>query len=192
MAERRDPFWELLEPEHPRVRAYCRRLAGNREDGDDLCQEALVAAFQRFESLRDTERFRPWLYRIVVNRYRNARRGSFWRRFVPAAGGNEVEAAGADPNDVHEAGRLLERAFVGIGSADRALLVLFETEGWSAGELGQLLGISEAATRVRLCRIRMKMRKALARHAARVAKRHRSTVAVREERLCIVTKPNAD
>ena len=192
MAEQRDHFWELLEPEHHRVRAYCRRLAGNREDGDDLCQEALVQAFQRFESLRDTERFRPWLYRIVVNRYRNARRGSFWRRLVPFGQGAEPEPPGADPNDAYEAGRLLDRAFEGIGAADRALVVLFETEGWSAGELGQLLGASEAATRVRLHRIRTRMRKSLARHAANVAKRHRAVTRVREERLCIVTKPNAD
>jgi len=192
MAERQNHFWELLEPEHHRVRAYCRRLAGNREDGDDLCQEALVAAFQRFESLRDSGSFRPWLYRIVVNRYRNARRGSFWRRLVPFGNGADPELPGADPNEAFEAGRLLERAFKGIDPADRALVVLFETEGWSSAELGQLLGVSEAATRVRLCRVRAKMRKSLARHAAQVAKRHRSAMEVRKERLCIVTKPNAD
>jgi len=62
MAEQRDHFWELLEPEHHRVRATCRMLAGNREDGVDLCQEALTQAFQRFESLRDRGSFRPWLY----------------------------------------------------------------------------------------------------------------------------------
>ena len=185
MAETRDHFWALLEQEQAKIRAFCRHLAGNREDGDDLCQEALVQAFQRFESLRDSERFRPWLYRIAVNRYRNSRRGSFWRRFAPSAGVDEAEIAGGDPTDAYAAGRLLDRAFKGVDPADRALIVLFETEGWTAGELGELLGASEQATRVRLHRIRRKMRKVLARHAARVAERHRAVIEVGEERYAL-------
>lgn len=185
MADTRDHFWALLEPEQAKIRAFCRRLAGNREEGDDLCQEALVQAFQRFESLRDSDRFRPWLYRIAVNRYRNARRGSFWRRLVPLGAAAEPEQPGADPRGAYAAGRLLDRAFKGIDPADRALVMLFETEGWSSGELGQLLGVSEAATRVRLCRIRAKMRKSLARHAARVAKRHKAVIEVGEERYAL-------
>jgi RNA polymerase sigma-70 factor (ECF subfamily) len=190
MADKRDHFWELLEPEHAKIRAFCRRLAGDHDDGDDLCQGALMQAYQRFESLRDPESFRPWLYRIAVNRYHNGRQRSFWRRLVRLEAAPESDP-GFDPTGAYQAGRLLERAFKGVSPADRALVLLFETEGWTAAELGVLAGKSEAATRVRLCRIRSRMRNTLARHAAKIVKEHKAVIA-REERLCIVTKPSAD
>src|SRR5258708_31295968 len=36
-----------------------------REDAEDVAQEAAVRAYRRFGSLRDRERFRPWLVRIA-------------------------------------------------------------------------------------------------------------------------------
>lgn len=115
MDRNKDLFWELLEPEHPRVRAFCRALAGDRDRGDDLCQEALLVAFRRLHTLREPARFKAWLYRIVVNRYRNACRDSFWRRFVPMAEDDFGNGAGPDPGVEHAARRTL-------GIALRALI----------------------------------------------------------------------
>src|SRR5262245_39238993 len=36
-----------------------------REDAEDVAQEALVRAYQKLASLRDRERFRAWLVRIA-------------------------------------------------------------------------------------------------------------------------------
>ncbi len=50
----RDLFWRHLEGEHPKMEAFCRRLAGNRDDGDDLYQDALLpAARSRLEAARN-------------------------------------------------------------------------------------------------------------------------------------------
>jgi RNA polymerase sigma factor (sigma-70 family) len=67
-------FWELLEPEYRRAMLFCRKLATDRERGDDLFQDALVAALTRFSGLRDEKAFRPWLYRIIVNTFRSKTR----------------------------------------------------------------------------------------------------------------------
>src|SRR5437879_13921323 len=37
----------------------------NREDAEDIAQEALVRAYRNFDRLRDRERFRAWLVRIA-------------------------------------------------------------------------------------------------------------------------------
>lgn len=190
MDRNRNLFWELLEPEHLRVRAFCRKLTGNRENGDDLCQEALVQAFRRFTTLRDQDFFRPWLYRIVVNRFKNSCRRPLWQRFVPLDASQEAQSNGDDPTGAYSARRVLERAFKKISVPDRALITLFEMEGWSVAELARLHGRSEQATKVRLFRIRRKMRDTLTRKLAR--SEPRTTTAIREDSLCIVTKPNAD
>lgn len=46
-----------------------------REDAEDVAQEALVRAYQRFASLRDRERFRAWLV-LVFERYQKEKRVS--------------------------------------------------------------------------------------------------------------------
>ena len=181
MDRNRDLFWELLEPEHLRVRAFCRKLAGNREDGDDLCQEALVQAFTRFASLREPDRFKAWLYRIVVNRYRNHCRRPLWQRLVPTASDSGPHAAGADPAGNHGARRLIERAFRAVSPADRALITLFETEGWKVAELACMLGKSETAIKVRLCRIRRKMRDTLTRYLARDENPRKVAIVTKED-----------
>ena len=190
MDRNKDLFWELLEPEHLRVRAFCRSLAGNRENGDDLCQEALVQAFRRFGSLKDRASFRPWLYRIAVNRFKNSCRRPLWQRFVPLDDSQEAQSYGGDPTGTYGARRLLERAFTKISAPDRALITLYEMEGWSVAELAVLNGKSEQATKVRLFRIRRKMRDTLTRTDA--LREQRSMTATREESLCIATKPSAD
>ena len=76
-------FWKLVEPEHLKIRAFCRKLMRDRDDGDDLYQESLVCALASFKNLKEEKSFRPWLYRIVINRFKNLRRRAWWKRFVP-------------------------------------------------------------------------------------------------------------
>lgn len=37
-------------------------------DAEDITQEVFVQAYRKLKSLNDTQRFRPWLYSIAVNR----------------------------------------------------------------------------------------------------------------------------
>ena len=53
--------WELERP----VFYYVRRLVGSDEDAWDLTQEVWVKAFRGIGSLRETKRFRVWLYSIA-------------------------------------------------------------------------------------------------------------------------------
>src|ERR687892_585818 len=50
----------------------------SREDAEDVAQEAAIRAYQGFASLRNKERFRPWLvriaWRLALDRRRSERR----------------------------------------------------------------------------------------------------------------------
>jgi RNA polymerase sigma-70 factor (ECF subfamily) len=190
MDRHRDLFWELLEAEHPRFRAFCRRLAGDRNRGDDLCQDSLVAALRRFDTLRDKSLFRAWLYRIVVNRYRNSRRS--WRRWLRLTESNHGNGSGPDPGAHHDAKRTLELAMRSLTPDERALISLHELEGWSVRDLVALTGRSESALKVRLFRIRRCMRDELLRRAARMEAVRKANTAERKERLWIVKSPGVD
>lgn len=182
-------FWTLLEPEHDRLQGFCRRIARDRDSGDDLLQESLLRALRRFHTLRDHQSFRPWLYRIVLNRYQNIRRGGAWKWLVftdPA----ETNGAVCDPSPQLEAKRTLEVALRTLSAEERVLMALFEIEGWRLSELSRLLGHSESALKVRLCRIRSRLRDELNRTLAR--RERRALRNARKERIWIAVKPNVD
>ncbi|UCC44128.1 MAG: RNA polymerase sigma factor [Candidatus Zixiibacteriota bacterium] len=192
MNRNRELFWKLIKPEHVKVRAFCRKLMGSRDDGDDLYQDALVLALTRFADLRNGNAVRPWLYRIVVNTFKNRIRRSRWKNLISLTPEIADTVGMADPSPAYAARRKLERAFRALSAEDRALITLFELEGWSLVELAGLTGKRESAIKVRLFRARRRMREILVRSQSPTEYARTVESAVSEEDICAVPKPNAD
>lgn len=159
-----DLFWTILEAEHAKAEAFCRKLAGNREDGDDLYQDAVLTAMRKVRSLRDPNAFRPWLYRIMVNTFKNRVQGPWWRRRVALTPELSDARVSADPSEAYAARRWLVRGFTALKPEDRALITLFELEGWTIDELAKLKRRPTGTIKARLARARKKMRKAIEDH----------------------------
>ena len=156
METNKDLFWKLLEAHHPKAEAFCRRLL---PDGDDLYHDALLAAWRKFDSLRDISSFKPWLYKIIVNLYKSRRR-SFWHRLAEPLANAETEVLPSfDPSSQIAAGLLVKKGLATLSPPDRALVILFEIEGWSVAELAQLEGKPEGTIKARLSRSRAAMKK---------------------------------
>src|SRR5262249_34371934 len=62
-----DAFAALVDRHREAIVRLARRLVVNADDAQDVAQEAFISAFQRLETLRDSDRFGPWLRRIAVN-----------------------------------------------------------------------------------------------------------------------------
>jgi RNA polymerase sigma-70 factor (ECF subfamily) len=162
--DNKELFWTLLEAEHPRAEAFCRRLAGNRADGDDLYQDSLLTALRKFDRLRERGSFRPWLYRIMVNTFVSARR-SPWRRKRTELTTEILETLTVDdPGAQYAARRWLEIAMRALSPDDRALMTLYELEGWSIPELSELTGKPTGTIKSRLSRARGRMREAISKY----------------------------
>ncbi|MBU2652476.1 MAG: RNA polymerase sigma factor [Bacteroidetes bacterium] len=191
MEHSRDLFWTLHEPEHPRARAFCRKLAGNRDDGDDLYQDALVAALTGFGSLRDPDAFRPWLYRIIVNTFRNRLRrfhADRLRRFRDQSTSAPTEGFSAtSPEAAYAARRRLELALRALSLEERALVTMFELDGWALAELTEVFGRSVGALKVRLFRARRKMRKAVLKQMT--AEQQTANALTGKDEICVAGKP---
>lgn len=178
-----DRFYELLEPELPRLQAFCQKLIGDPELGDDLMQDALYDAWKGFGRLREDAAFKSWLYRIVINRYRTN-----LRQFKKRAG-RTVSLADdiADDRDarVQAARDRLNLAMTCLSAKERALVTLHELEGWSYSELAAMFGSSTGALRARLTRCRHRMRETLRRYFEKTDESSLLTGARQE---CAVTK----
>jgi RNA polymerase sigma factor (sigma-70 family) len=66
-ADRTAAFTELTERHLDASYRLAALLLGNRSDAEDATHDAAVIAWQRWASLRNTERFEPWFQRILVN-----------------------------------------------------------------------------------------------------------------------------
>lgn len=125
----------------------------NDQDAEDAVQEAICTAFARRDSLREMDKFRPWVLRILTNKCYDACRKR--RNTV------DLEAAGEVPavTGLDTAERLsLWQAVMSLSDDLRATVTLFYYDGMSVREIGGILGISEAAVKTRLRRGRERLR----------------------------------
>lgn len=68
----RPSFEEVLLAQLDSLFAFANRLVrGRREDAEELVQEACVRAFRKYDTLRAPEKFKAWLFQILVNTHIN-------------------------------------------------------------------------------------------------------------------------
>ena len=125
----------------------------NDQDAEDAVQEAICTAFARRDSLREMDKFRPWVLRILTNKCYDACRKR--RNTVDLEAAGEVPAA----TGLDTAERLsLWQAVMSLSDDLRATVTLFYYDGMSVREIGGIRGISEAAVKTRLRRGRERLR----------------------------------
>jgi RNA polymerase sigma-70 factor (ECF subfamily) len=172
----RDARGALLQRHRDRLRRMVavrldRRLAA-RVDPSDVVQEALAEAERRLDDyLRQRPvPFYPWLRKLaeerLIDEYR--RHVGAGRRSVIREGealglsdastrglAERLLDPGAGPSEAlrrQEANERLRSALVALAEAEREVLVLRYLEGLPAREVGQVLGVSEAAAKTRALR----------------------------------------
>jgi RNA polymerase sigma-70 factor (ECF subfamily) len=148
------PDLDGIEAAIPALRGYARALTRDREAADDLVQDTLEAAVSRAGQWRGDGSLRGWLFRILLNRFRDGLRR---RRAAPvlALVGEPMASAEAEARlalaEVHAAmGRLPED--------QRAALLLVALEGMSLAEAATTLGVAEGTLASRLARARASLR----------------------------------
>src|SRR5262245_52586421 len=60
---------DLIDAHYEALYRYAFRLSGSAPDAEDLTQETFSKAFSRLSQLRDHDRAKGWLFRILRNAY---------------------------------------------------------------------------------------------------------------------------
>lgn len=139
------------------------RITGQREDAEDLVQDAFLSALEHLDSYDDTRPFRPWLDRIVVNRAINSRQRT--RRHPVEPLPEQVAVRGASPSAAVEQRELKERlaaALDELPERQRSIVQLSGYEGMSSREIGELLELPAGTVRWELHQARRALRERLA------------------------------
>lgn len=133
-----------------------------RQDAEDVAQEALARAFQRMASLRDRERFRAWLVRITWRAALDRRRADTRRlRRDVAAVADEPKATAEDLAIGRERRQRVWEAVDALSDKLRLVVVLSAIEGHDTREVARLVGVSEGTVKSRMHRARQELARAL-------------------------------
>lgn len=145
-------FGQLMRENQRRVLQIAHSVLGNSADAEEVAQEAFLRAYQKFQSLRDPQRFRAWVNRISFRLALNRQRGSK-RRMVRDTVWHDSAVEIVDGTKNAEDYMLAERLRQQIEQLPeklRSVLQLSIVEEMDATDTAAVLGIPPGTVRSRL------------------------------------------
>ena len=125
-------FAALVRVHEAPLRRYLARLAG--EEGDDLAQETLLAAWRAVGQWRGEGSFGGWLRTIATRRFLDRHRR---RRLDAQPIANDLAA----PCDGRDQRIAIDRALARLSERERAVALLLFAEGHSHSEAAAILAV---------------------------------------------------
>ena len=186
MNERADHLAGLVTVDQEREREFEARLVESstlvfrvsysvlrqREDAEEVAQEAFAKAYRSFHQLRDRERFRAWIvrmtWRMALDRQRSNRRRATREEsadsWLPASAGRSLQERADLQVDLEARERAahLWRAIDSLSEKLRVVIVLAGIQGHDIREVATLLELPEGTVKSRLFAARQQLKEALA------------------------------
>jgi RNA polymerase sigma-70 factor (ECF subfamily) len=179
-----EEFARLTDPFRRELLAYSYRMLGSVHDAEDLVQEVYLRAWRSYAAFEGRASLRTWLYRIATNACLNALEHSS-RRVLPSGlaapsddpGPTSVrapEVTWLEPFSERLIGRVPEDPAAVVASRaglrlaliaalqylpgqQRAVVILRDVLAWSAAEVAELLGMTNAGVNSTLLRARSRL-----------------------------------
>jgi RNA polymerase sigma-70 factor, ECF subfamily len=155
-----------------KILRLAQNITQNREDAEDVMQEAFLKAYEHLSGFQGNSRFYTWLVRIAVNqalmklRKRRPNQVSIdedlntGEDLIP----REIEDWGPSPEDRYKQTELSDILSSEIADLDPPFRIVFQLrdiEELSTEETADALGLSIPAVKSRLLRARLKLRQKL-------------------------------
>src|SRR3954453_4275958 len=169
-------FEELVRRYDRNVFRIAQHITQNREDAEDVVQDAFLKAYGNLAQFQGQSKFYTWLVRIAVNEALMKLRRRRPERTVSLDQDVETdedtiprEVADWSPNPEQqynqaELRELLQKTIQGLPSGFRTVFVLRDVEGLSTEETAEALGLSIPAVKSRLLRARLQLRERLTKY----------------------------
>jgi RNA polymerase sigma-70 factor, ECF subfamily len=172
-------FEQLLKRYDRNVFRIAQHITQNREDAEDVVQDAFLKAYQKLDQFQGNSKFYTWLVRIAVNealmrlrKRKSDKTVSMDDDVETEEGTMPREFADWSPNPEQQFGQselsdILARTIQGLPASFRTVFVLRDVEGMSTEETAEMLGLSVPAVKSRLLRARLQLRERLSKQFKR-------------------------
>jgi RNA polymerase sigma-70 factor (ECF subfamily) len=138
------------------------RLVKDREEAEEISQEAFIKAYQSLASFKGKAKFSSWLYRIVYNTaISKLRQQPSGRVSLDESNTTDTLYMESKENyDTLSAGerkKYLEKALDSLDTDEKMLVILYYYEEQDLDEIATIAGLTKTNTKVKLYRARKKM-----------------------------------
>jgi RNA polymerase sigma-70 factor, ECF subfamily len=165
----REALGELFRRHEKPLYNFFLRAGGTAQDAEDQAMETLLRVFRGAAGFRGGSSFRAWLYRIALNVARDRSRSARRRPELLASGLETLwtsleDDRGSRPESMalrSDLAAAVRAAVDALPERERNALLLREYQQLSMQEVGTVLGISEAAAKMLICRARKSVRRRL-------------------------------
>lgn len=155
----RAAFERLVRENYERIHGLAWRFTGGPPESEDLTQDVCMALGRKIRSFRGDALFTTWLYRIILNASRDARRSDL-RRDRASSEFVEVDAdRRASDDDRARRAAWLRFAIAGLKDDLRETAVLVIDQGLTHAEAAEVLQLSEGTVSWRFAEIRKTLRR---------------------------------
>ncbi|RUT73078.1 RNA polymerase sigma factor [Ancylomarina longa] len=138
------------------------QLMGNREDAEEVAQDAFLKAYQALNSYKGDSKFSTWIYRIIYNtaisrlRKKKLNITSIDDDYAATINIKSTQSTLQNLRSL-ERKKYLQQALEQLKGEDRLLLTLFYLEENSVEEIITITGLSLSNVKVKLHRARRKL-----------------------------------
>ena len=172
-------FSELLRRYEGKIFRLAQHITQNREDAEDVLQEAFLKAYEHLDQFQGQSKFYTWIVRIAVNqalmklRKRKSDRSVSLDETIDTGEdtvAREIAAWDENPEQQYsreEINEILKSAIDGLAPIYRAVFVLRDVDELSTEETAEALEHSVPAVKSRLLRARLQLRDKLTRYFKR-------------------------
>ena len=138
----REQFIEVIKIEQEALRRFLLALCcGNRDEADDIAQDALVKAYLSYSKYEESGKGTAWLYRIAYNMFIDTNR---CRHTMQPLDEFRYQA--------------LYMALEELPPKERTAILLFYLKGYSIREIADIVNATEDAVKKQLSRGREKLK----------------------------------
>jgi len=135
------------------------RIVQNKQDAEDLMQEAFLTCFSQLENLNANERFGGWLKKTAINKsinYINRNKNKWLTITDRDAVAEENIYNGDELIDIKT--KLIFEEIKNLAEGYRIILTLYLIEGYDHEEIAEILKIKSSTSRSQYTRARKKLK----------------------------------
>jgi RNA polymerase sigma-70 factor (ECF subfamily) len=183
-------FEQLVKRYDRKLFRIAQSVTHNREDSQDVVQEAFLKAYQHLSDFREDSKFSTWLIRITVNqslmklrKQRATKEASLTDNFQADGDMLPMEVTDWAPNPeqlywASELRNILVKTLEELSPILRTVFVLRDIEGLTIDETAEVLNISHTAVKARLWRSRLQLRESLNKYFSKQEKSARAPLSL--------------
>ncbi len=152
----KDKFIEEIKRNKNQMYTVALSILKNTEDAEDVVQEALLAAYEKLYTLKEDDKFRSWMMRIVVNQAKMHIRKNSHIVYT-----DNIEDFVEKKTEDKDEDQSIWEIVLSLKSELSAVVILYYAQNYSIREISRIMHIPSGTVKSRLSKARELIKKEL-------------------------------